>query len=69
MYTSKRIRQASGRRREVDERYTKLRVKNKNLVPLLLSDRFIPTILRNSLILKSEACKRKQREDTRAGKG
>jgi hypothetical protein len=37
-------------------------------MPSLLDDGFLLTILGNDLFSKSEACKRKRREDERAGK-
>ncbi len=65
-YTSRRRRRAGGRR-GADERYTGWKVKNKDLMPSLLGNGILPMILWNDLFSKSEACKRKQREDERAG--
>jgi hypothetical protein len=59
----------AGGRGGADERYTELKVKNKDLVSSLLGGGFLPTILGNDLFSKSEACKRKKREDERAGEG
>ena len=55
-------------RRKKSERYTELKVKNRNLMPSLLGDGFLLTILGNNLFSKSEACKRKTRRRGGGGK-